>query len=391
VTDRLWIGIRKHGAGWRATVTAGRTTRLQKHFPKATDPRVMQRWRADTKAELHVSRKQRATMGMFVFDARRYLTLVKALPTYAERVRHIAFWIEEFGERDRSSIGPSDIRGVRDRLLTEARSPGRPPLSPHTVNLHLRALSNLYKVLDGSRGYNPVRDVPEAPEPDQAPRALAPEAIAAIVRHLPDYGPSPKGQKAVRYSKSKIRIRCLATCPITPRQLMQLQPEDLNLHEGQIRLPARAKGKGARAVWQPLLPGAAAAFADFTTHNLFGAFSLRTVRRAFYSAAKRAGYSKARLYDLRHSVATRLYTATGSLDVVGRYLQHADPRTTATYAAGGHRSVMQDAADRLAQQFGATERRLLRIDVDFCGPSTDTLVPVQQRRKGESGANKREK
>jgi integrase len=390
-TDPLWVGIHTHGRGWRANVRLGREKRVYRHFPKSATPREMQRWRADTKALLTVTRKERATMGSFEFDARKYLALetVRQMPTYAQRRRDIELWTAEFGRRQRDTITAAEIRGIKTRWATTPRAPGRPPLSAGTINKRLRSLSNLYALLDGARADNPVRDVPEEREPEPLARALPADAIAAILGALPDAGQPVKGQPRTPVSKAKIRLRCLAYCPITTKQLAQLRPADVNLETGMIRLPARAKGRGAAAVWQPLLPAARAAFADFHREGLYGGFSLRTVRRAFQAAARRAGFPHARIYDFRHSFGTAVYEATGSLEAVARLLQHADPRTSATYATGGHARVIAADIARVAPGYGTTSVKQGETLLDFSNPMTGVRVPIPTHRKGGPGKRQR--
>jgi hypothetical protein len=68
----------------------------------------------------HRGKKARRT-GKFRDDARVYLDAVKAMPTYAERVKHIEEWIAEFGDRERDSItavtrfAPCCIAGAPNR------------------------------------------------------------------------------------------------------------------------------------------------------------------------------------------------------------------------------------------------------------------------------------
>jgi integrase len=359
--DKLWVGISKHGAGWRASVSQGRGRPLiQMHFPKGTDPREMQAWRADTKAKLRLARKQRATMGSFAYDAKRYLAAVTALPTYKERKIHIEQWTAIFGTIDRSRITSAEIRAVRDQWLTESRGTHPktktplPPLAPGSVNRRLRALSNLFTVLDGRRAPNPVRDVPEAIEPYPEPKALDYDLIAKILAAMPDRGQRLKGQKASMVNKTKIRLSCLAYCPITPKQLKAITPADLDLERGMIRLPARSKGRGAQPITQKLLPQALDAFQQFHAHNLYGPFSQRPLAESFRRAAKKVTTEKVWPYRLRHSFGTVAYRATGSLELVGLLMQHREKRTTRQYALAAEQSVLDQTIALVAA--GITDR-----------------------------------
>lgn len=352
----LWTGIAKHGAGYRATVSQGRGRPLiQQHFPRGTDPREMQAWRKDTQAALRVTRKQRATRGMFEADAKRYLALkqVQAKPTYQERVRHIQFWIACFGQQYRDTITTMQITEVVSELVTAPRGftkEGKPlpPLAASTINHRIRALSNLFTVLDGRHLPNPVRDVPEVGEPQPRPRGRDYATLKKILAAMPDRGLGARGQTRPTVSRSKIRLACLMYCQLTPKQLGQLTPDDLDLERGLITLPARTKGKGADALVSPLLPEAVEAFKAFVAHKLFGKFSVGVLRIALQRAAKRVGVTDIRTYDLRHSWATRAYTLTGNLGLVGTLLQHREKSTTQRYALSAEGDVLAGTMTTLA-------------------------------------------
>lgn len=352
-----WTGVSRHGAGWRATVSQGRGRPLiQQHFPADTPLAEMQRWRAETQAGLTVVRKQRAYAGTFEADARRYLATITALPTYRERCRTIAGWIALFGHQRRDTITAAQIRAIRDRWLVSPRSATDPrPLAPGTINKRLRALSNLFTVLDGDRLPNPVRRVPEAREPDPEPRALDYATIRQILAALPDADRAKKGGTRGTVSQTKIRLRCLAFCPLTPGQLMALTPTDLDLPGARVRLPSRKKGRGAKAVWSPLTPEAQLAFGAFHRWACYGRFSVSSLRKSFKTGIARAGLTlSARVYDLRHSFATVAFQATQSLEAVASLLQHTDPRTTARYAAAAEALVLHARGQAVAQQIGIT-------------------------------------
>jgi integrase len=367
MSDRT--GIYRHGAGWRAVVSQGRGhPRLTRHFPLETPLRDMQEWRKDAKAESRVARKARASAGTFEADAKRYLKAIAALPTFTERARHIELWIDAFGVRRRDSIRPAEIRAIRDRWLTEPRQsadhaqPLGQPLAAGTVNKRLRALSNLWRVLDGKQAYNPVRDVDEAREPQPIPRALDYQTIEAIIGQMRETQggqwkrPTPFGwaPKAGLVSLAKIRVRILAYTGLSPSTLMRLKPADVDLARRLVCLPARRKGRGVAGTVVPLLPPAAEAFQQLAARKAFGPFNLRSVRYAFTRAAARAKVSGVRLQDLRHSLATIAYELTGSLDVVMALLQHASPATTKRYVLAARLKVLQQQTAPLVQRFGTT-------------------------------------
>lgn len=332
-TDRT--GIQRHGAGWRATVSCGRSRQpIQKHFPLETPLRVMQAWRADTRAALRLTRKQRATSGTFAYDAARYLASVTALQTHAERTLHINRWVAIFGLRQRDTITSTDIRRWRDRWMTEPRRDhgwtgtgpkGDTPYAASTINHWLRALSNLWTVLDGRRAPNPVRDVPEVTEPDALPRAIDYATIEQIIGQIgtrKDTGDT---------ARTALRLRVLAYTGLTYAQLGRMQREDVDLEGGTMLVRSRRKGRGAKPRRLSLLPQAVAAFAALDAAGAWGPFSGASIRKSFLLAARKVGVSGIRPYDLRHSFGTVVYRATQSREAVRELLSHGTLKTTERY------------------------------------------------------------
>lgn len=318
--DPLWIGIQRHGAGYRAFVSRGRgVSPIAQHFSKDTDPRTIQAWRADTKASLRLTRKQRAFAGQFETDARRYLKTIAALPTIKDREREIELWIAAFGTRRREDIRPSDIRAVRDRWLTEPRAKDdERPVSPATVNKRLRALSNLWTVLDGRQSPNPVREVPEAQEPAPRTTRLDFETIERAIEAMPA-------------SASRARIRVLAYTGWTGSDLGRMTAEHVDLKTGTADVPPRRKGKGAAGVTVRLLPQAVEALKDLDRLNAWGPFSRSSLWRSFSRALRRADLPPARVYDLRHHFLAFLGQASGDERAVQAIARHGDIRTTRRY------------------------------------------------------------
>lgn len=350
-----WTGIYRHGAGWRAVVSQGRgRPKIKRTFPASATPAEMQAWRRDTQAAYRVTRKQRANRGTFEGDAKRYLAAVTALTTYKERERHINLWVSVFGTKPRDQIRSSDIRAQRDRWLTEPRGKDLPALSPHTVNLRLRALSNLWRVLDGPRADNPVRDVDEAHEPDTGPRDIDYPTIQRIFDEMLDIGSAPKGQTVRPYSLTKIRLRVLAYTGLPASQLMRLSPADVNLDQGVVHVPSRRKGFGTGSAVLPLIPHAVDAFRDLLNANGFGRFSTSSMWKAFDRAATRAGVTGVSPYSLRASFATVAYDVTEDDHLVMALLQHAALKTSHRYRQRALARVLQRKAERLGQHFGTT-------------------------------------
>jgi hypothetical protein len=218
-------GIRRHGPGWQARLRRRRRALRAAVPPLATPVSAIQAWQKDERYRLTVQQRTynplaHVERGTFAADAKRYLVAVAAMPDLKRRRRDIELWAQEFGARRRSSLASSEIRAVRDRwltvgskhvyhkfVITAPTGPGHwaalaVPLSGSTVNHRPRALSNLWTVLDGSRAPNPVREVPDADETPQLPRAIPYDVIERLPAALPDRGRGERHQRRPEVSKT---------------------------------------------------------------------------------------------------------------------------------------------------------------------------------------------
>lgn len=364
-------GLRRHGAGWQAYVSVAGAGRLFESFPLETSEATMQAWRKHARARLQLVATARpashAGGGTFASDARRYLRTVTALPTYRDRVREIELWIAEFGEVRREAITPAMIRAVRDRWLTvgpkrvySRDADGRyrwhdrtVPLAASTVNHRLRALANLYTVLDGRHAANPVREVPEADEPDPLPRGLPSDVIERILDAMPDISRGSRRGKRIRGSKTRARLRVMAYTGLSQGELMRVTPADIDLAAGTLLVRGRLKGRGSRPSLRPLLPEAVAALKAFDRLGCYGRFSRDAMRESFTRACRKLGLTGLRPYDMRHSFATALYKGTTDLQATQMLMGHADPRTTLRYALSAVPVALRAAIERVRRTPGS--------------------------------------
>jgi len=352
-------GVYRHGAGWRAVVSQGRgRTPRTRQFPLNTPMATMQSWREDERARLRLTRKARASMGTFEGDARAYLRAVQALTTHKTRVTDIERWIAIFGTRRRDTITSAEIRGWRDTWMKQPRAKDKPPYAASTINHWLRALSNLWTVLDGRRAPNPVRDVPEVTEPDPLPRALSYDTIDAILSRVTNRGRPVKGHSTKgTQSQTLARLRVVMFTGLTYAQLKLLTPADVDFAHGTVLVRSRAKGAGSKPQRLPLDPRAVDAFKVFDALRCWGHFSPPSIRKTFLVAAAKArkdGYAvphDVRPYDLRHSWGTAIVAATGSLEAAKDLLSHRSTRTTRRYALAAADDLLRAQVAAVTQHF----------------------------------------
>lgn len=330
--------------------------------------------RDDHRAAVRQAPARGAKAGTFAEDARlKYLPAVRAMPGYAERVYHIELWIREFGDRARASIERWEIAKVRDRWLTrgpklrclpwDAEHPkpkgcrtGRwievdEPLSASQVNNRLRALENLWTVLDGRRADNPVREAGEAPEPEPIARGLSYDIVEAILAQLPDRGVGERGMERSDVSLTKLRLRVIAYTGFSHGELAGITADDLHLKAEPpwVWVGGRQKGKGTKGTAQPLTDAGADALRALATAGGLGPFSADSMRKSFRRACKKLDLVGLSPYAFRHSYASELLAQTdGNVGITQMLMRHKDPRTTLRYAKMAIDPVLLAAVQRVA-------------------------------------------
>jgi site-specific recombinase XerC len=332
-------GLRLHGAGYETYVRVNGVLRSER-WPRDTPISEMTDW---IKAQRGQQSRIRAGHKTLAKDADTYLEKVRALPTYAQRVTHLALWVAVFGTKRRSTITSADIRGQRDRWLLSG-------LAPHTVNLRLRALSNLWTVLDGRRAKNPVRDVPEATEPDPEPRALPYWLAQRIVDR-------------VRAPLEHAQAQMMIALGLSPVELSRLLSR--HRHGATLFVQGRRKGQGGASRSIPLSDAGSAALDAFSAARGWGRLPskqfYRVLRRACLSVAEdpltidssfRERIRQVRAYDLRHTYATALYGASGDAHAAAHILGHRSTSTTQRYIAAALAERTAKAVQSFAQEVG---------------------------------------
>lgn len=326
-------GVRRHGAGWQAYCRVTGVF-LSESFPLDTPIGEMTQWRKDQQAA--ASKHPKPSRGTFAGDAARYLKHVAAMPSFQDRKADITLWIAIFGGRRRRSITSAEIRGHRDSWLLEG-------YAASTVNHRLRALSNLWTVLDGRRAPNPVREVPEATEPDPQPRGVPYALLRAILDALPDRGSAARHTKRPAVSKTKTRLRVQLWTGLTHHELGRLERRDWDDVAGTLFIRARGKGTGGKARVIPLSKEARTALTAFDQADAWGAFSRSSLYQSFRRACDTLLASDEtpadwkvllrdlRPYDVRHTHATTLYQASGDAHAAAEILGHRSTQTTKRY------------------------------------------------------------
>lgn len=300
---------------------------------------------------------EREHQGTFGADADRYLELktVKAMPSYVDRTREITKWKRLLGKQARQDITARKI----DEQLQAMRDAG---LSASTVNKHRTALMSLWTRLDGRDAANPVRGTRVFEEPAAQPRGVSYDIIRRLLDAMPRDQSRPvkdeQGSRA-RGSKTQARLALMAWTGMTPIQISQLTPRDVNVRERWYLSPPR--GKGSRRprhprpiVRKPMTADSKHAFQRFIDIDAWGPFDCRSLRRSLERAHKKVqddlrtirkdpAYElpHIRVYDFRHSFGTELFRRTKDLTLVAEMLDHSSLQMTKRYSLGAMADVLK--------------------------------------------------
>lgn len=293
--------------GWRVFVKVGRRQK-EKRFPAETPFRTRENWRLDTRAGLRAAPPEQdyaERRKVFADDVEHYLTLVQAMPTLAERTRHLEFWTRGFGERSRHTVTAAEIRSI----LQSLRASG---LAAATCNKRRTALMHLWTVLDGKDAKNPVRAVPKFPVEDPLPRGKDPHTIDHALRKAPR-------------CRSRATCRVLLWTGMRPVELQRMEPSDLDWPTRTL-IVRTAKGGRTRVV--PLTSQGIAALREFHTADTWQRVPQAAPLNRWL---KTHTDLEIRVYDLRHSYGTALARRGTRLDVIAALMGHSTLELTRRY------------------------------------------------------------
>jgi integrase len=158
-------------------------------------------------------------------------------------------------------------------------------------------------------------------------------------------------------------------------ELLHARWSDVDLVRGALRLP---ETKAGRIHYVPLSAPAVGILQalprqEGTPYVLPGQRAgqhLVNVDDSWQRARKEAGVEDVRLHDLRRTVGSWLALAGNSLPLIGRVLNHSDPKTTAVYARLGDdpaRHALADHAERITAIAG--EWFPLSVDITAALPA----------------------
>jgi integrase len=324
-------GFVRRGAKLRVSVYANGYRESTSEFAVGTPLSIINRWRSAKREELR-RRHPKASAGSLLKDAERYLSQVKAMPTYAQRRDHINLWIAALGPNlPRQSIGAEQIGAVLQQWRTDG-------LGPAACNKRRTALMHMWSKLDGKGARNPVRDVPKFRAPDALPRGKDPHVVDAALLKAP-------------LCRSRAACRVLLWTGLRPVELDRAEPDDYNK---KLKTLVVRTAKGGRVRVLPLTPQAIAALDEFDAENGWHHVPQAAPLGRWL---KKITKLDLRVYDLRHSYGTALALRKTRLDVIGSLLGHSTLELSKRYTLAAVTPDALEATSALARTIARRRAR----------------------------------
>jgi site-specific recombinase XerC len=337
--------VYRDALGIAATVKVNGRQR-EKRFKATAKPEEITAWQRRMRAKIELGQDAPApTERTLAEDIDAYLALFSEGRSADDVTMLLGHWkATALADRPRSALTAGDVAA---QMLAWHRDGA----AAQTVNHRRRALVGLYKTLGGPQGANPAREAAKLRTPHRAPRGLPWPIVTAILAEL---------DTRAGYDKTKARLMVMATTGWPHAVIARLERRDLHLAgpTPHVLIRPRQKGAGVPARAIPVSPAAVAALKAFAAAKAFGDFSRSSLYKTFKRAAKKAKAPKdARPYDLRHTMAVQLYTATRDLRAVKELMLHASLATTAQYAEQAVSATAQAAIRTFAGTAAGTVRK----------------------------------
>lgn len=145
-------------------------------------------------------------------------------------------------------------------------------------------------------------------------------------------------------------------------ELLQVRWEHVDFIRAELRLPDTKPGRAHHIPLSSPALGLLRALPrqegnPYLLPGMKAGHHLVNIEKPWRRVRKAAGIEDVRLHDLRRTVGSWLAQAGHSLPLIGRILNHTDPKTTTIYARLGDdpaRQALEDHAERLAQVAGSS-------------------------------------
>lgn len=325
----------------------------ERRFPKSTPLPELEREVEELRRTARKKSVRPPRYGTLDADVVAYLQTIAGERKRRDAATLLSHWAATYGHESRWSLTPVVIR---QQMATWRRQ----GVAASTCNKRMMALRALFRTLNEPDEPNPVADIDKLEEPASIGYALDYELLARILDGMPDRGRPERGQRLKdgtlnTLNLAKARLTFMAYTSLPHEQLKQINPRtDIDWTLPAVKSHARRKGKGAKGVWIPLLPPAAAALRVLVDAKALTRFSNSPLWKAWQRACVRvireqlanrednviphrieedgAIVALVRPYDVRHSFATVALNRSGNLAGAQSFLQHSKPEMTLRYA-----------------------------------------------------------
>jgi site-specific recombinase XerD len=275
-------------------------------------------------------------------DYRRYLTVERGLAAHTiyhhELVARLFLGeLEKLGGLELESLAAGDVSA-----FLAAECPKRSVTGARDLVKGLRGLLR-YLHVTGVIGTPLQWSVPAVAyrRDHSLPRGLPPKAVARLLASCDRRRAVGRRDYAVLLLLSRLGLRA--------GEVAAIQLEDIDWHRGEFQV----RGKGARLDRLPLpadVGRAIVSYLRYRPHSRSRAVFLlarapycplsgQTVSGIVHRACIRAGLPVVHAHRLRHTAATEMLRAGGSLPEIAQVLRHRQLATTNIYAKVDHRSL----------------------------------------------------
>src|SRR6516225_5107657 len=303
----------------------------------------------------------------------------KRKPTTAAHYRSLLekVVLPELGSRKAEQVTPSDLAKLHSKMRNR----------PYQANRMLEVVGSLYSFAGKRKilplGFNPARGIEHYPE-KRRERFLTADELARLgdaVREAETVGlpyeidgtkPTAKHAPKEADRRTKIgahaaaAIRLLVFTGARLREILHLKWEHVDFERGLLLLPDSKTGKKAIVLNAPSLailvnlPRIGAYVIAGQAIGTDGDKPRSDLNRPWRAIVKRAGLTKLRIHDLRHTHASVGAGLGLGLPIIGKLLGHTQPSTTARYAhldADPLRRASEHIGNRLAAAMGDRKAR----------------------------------
>lgn len=243
-----------------------------------------------------------------------------------------------------AALGRTSLTARRIDLRSYLFKAGR-GRSPATLARHVAALRTYYRWLaeQGTLASSPAEDLEPPKVGRRLPRFVSPAKAVEVLEPDPAEG---EGSSA----RDRAVLEVLYGAGLRVGELCALDPDDLDLEQGMVRV---RRGKGGKERRVPMGPAAVEAVrawlierGDDPDGPLFlnargRRVSDRTVRRLVERAGRGAGVPDLHPHALRHSFATHLLDAGADLRAIQEMLGHSSLSTTQRYTHVSVQSLLE--------------------------------------------------